>query len=217
MTSRRAFRRLALVALGACAAVPTAQEGGGPGGATSAGGAMVQQLLGSMMLGLLEHAKPSSSQGSVQEGVGDAQQRVASRPQLYQQQQSPQQPPPQRTQPPLPHELLSANGSSLVGLVPSPAATAAGALGGPGLLPPPEEPDVQWTTLSGPAPTPTPAPAVAPNATWGGSGAAADDRTLETVMLVVLAVCTLLFLVDCCGPEASRLCCRRRRRKNAKG
>ena len=91
-------------------------------------------------------------------------------------------------------------------------------------LPPPEDDGVQWTTLSAPAAQPNrtartasasnatnaaaAASAHAANATVGPStGAGPADSKLEQALLVVFFFLTLLFLIDCFGPELRRQCC----------
>ena len=108
-------------------------------------------------------------------------------------------------------------------------AGAAGIAAGPNSmaslpLPPPEDDGIQWTTLGAPAAQPnhtartvsaanatntTAATAMpAANATVGPStGADPADSKLEQALLVVFFFLTLLFLIDCFGPELRRQCC----------
>ena len=92
-------------------------------------------------------------------------------------------------------------------------------------LPPPEDDGVQWTTLSTPTAQPNhtartasasnasnaaaAAAMHAANATVGPSttGAGPADSKLEQALLVVFFFLTLLFLIDCFGPELRRQCC----------
>ena len=89
-------------------------------------------------------------------------------------------------------------------------------------LPPPEEDGVHWTTLSSTAKQPNhTAPTItatnannaahatnANNATFVPSmGQSPADSKLEQTLLVVFFFLTLLFLIDCFGPELRRQCC----------